>query len=347
MQMDFTYSNLQDIYNKILSDSDLEYDQLKNKYFNKKTGLVPSALSQISKLPKEERVEYGKQVNILKKYVQEQLENKLKEKYSYSIKSRIDPTAPFDVNTQPDKRPHILNQRGSKHPLTAEIEKLVKIFQNMGFDVLESRQIDDDYHMFESLNFPKGHPARDMYDTFWTEDGYVLPAHTSTMQNRAMKKFGPPPISVVMPGRCFRNEATDASHEHTFYQMEGIYIDKGVSIADMKGTIITFLEAYLETQLEVRIQPSFFPFTEPDCEFVISCPFCSKAGCSVCGYSGWIEIMGCGMIHPNVLTEGGIDPETYSGFAWGFGVDRLTMIKLGIKDVRLLRESNLNFLRQF
>ena len=217
----------------------------------------------------------------------------------------------------------------------------------MGFDILESRQIDDDYHMFESLNFPKGHPARDMYDTFWTEDGFVLPAHTSTMQNRALKKFGPPPIRVVLPGRCFRNEATDASHEHTFYQIEGIYVDKGISLANMQATIKTFLEAYLEKELEVKIQPAFFPFTEPDCEFIISCPFCDKVGCSTCNHSGWIELMGCGMIHPNVLKQGGIDPDIYSGFAWGFGVDRLTMIKLGIKDIRLLRDSNLNFLRQF
>jgi phenylalanyl-tRNA synthetase alpha chain len=185
-----------------------------------------------------------------------------------------------------------------------------------------------------------------MYDTFWTEDGFVLPAHTSTMQNRALKQFKPP-IRVVLPGRVFRHEATDASHGHTFYQMEGIYVDKGISLANMKATIKTFLEAYLETDLEVRIQPSFFPFTEPDCEFVISCPFCNKTGCSTCGHSGWIELMGCGMIHPNVLTQGGIDPEVYSGFAWGFGVDRLTMIKLAINDIRYLRDSNLNFLRQF
>jgi phenylalanyl-tRNA synthetase alpha chain len=217
----------------------------------------------------------------------------------------------------------------------------------MGFDILESRQLDDDYHMFESLNFPVGHPARDMYDTFWTEDGLVLPAHTSTMQNRAMKMFGPPPIAVVLPGRCFRHEATDASHEHTFHQIEGIYIDENVSLGNMIATIKEFLQRYLETDLEVRIQPSFFPFTEPDCEFVISCPFCKKVGCSTCGNSGWIELMGCGMIHPNVLREADIDPNEYSGFAWGFGVDRLTMIKMGINDIRYLRDSNLNFLRQF
>ncbi len=344
--MNFTHNNLQKIYDNLINDINLPYEEIKQKYLSK-NGELTQALAEISTLPNQQKAIYGKEVNTLKTYILEKLEEKLNNEKTYSTKKRIDPTAPFDINTKKNQRPTIFDEKGSKHPLNKEVEKLIGIFQNMGFDVLESRQIDDDYHMFESLNFPQGHPARDMYDTFWTEDGFVLPAHTSTMQNRAMKKFGPPPIAAVIPGRCFRNEATDASHEHTFYQIEGVYVDKGISIANMEATIKTFLETYLETKLEVRMQPSFFPFTEPDCEFVISCPFCKKAGCSVCGYSGWIEIMGCGMIHPNVLKEAGIDSEVYSGFAWGFGVDRLTMIKLAINDIRLLRDSNLNFLRQF
>lgn len=344
--MNFTHNNLQKIYDNIIDDSSSSYEEIKQKYLSK-NGELTIALAEIANLPKEQKATYGKEVNTLKSYILEKLENRQKETNIYSTKKRIDPTAPFDVNTKKEQRPKIFDVKGSKHPLNKEVEKLVGIFQNMGFDVLESKQIDDDYHMFESLNFPQGHPARDMYDTFWTEDKFVLPAHTSTMQNRAMRKFGPPPIAVVIPGRCYRNEATDASHEHTFYQIEGVYVDKNVSVANMKATIKTFLERYLETELEVRMQPSFFPFTEPDCEFVISCPFCKKAGCSVCGNSGWIEIMGCGMIHPNVLKEAGIDSEEFSGFAWGFGVDRLTMIKLAINDVRYLRDANLNFLRQF
>lgn len=345
--MEYTYNKLKDINEQISKDSsNLEYEEIKQKYISKE-GLLTKALKEISQIPNQEKVEYGKQVNTLKQQIVEVLDNKLQEKNRYSTKDKIDPTAPFDINCEYSKRPKIFDVKGSKHPLTKEIEKLTDIFKSMGFNILESRQIDDDYHMFESLNFPKGHPARDMYDTFWTEDGYVLPAHTSTMQNRAIKKFGPPPIAVVLPGRCYRNEATDAGHEHTFHQIEGVYIDKDVSLANMEATIKTFLERYLETELEIRVQPSYFPFTEPDCEFMISCPFCKKAGCSVCGHSGWIEIMGCGMIHPNVLKEAGIDNEIYSGFAWGFGVDRLTMIKLGINDIRYLRDSNLNFLRQF
>lgn len=339
-------NNLDRIEKLLSQDHELSYDELKLKYLGK-SGLITTAIKSISEIPVAQKAEYGRQVNELKTNVQELLNQKSTQSSIYSQNTRIDPTAPFDVNTEKGRAPEIWDIKGTKHPLHKEVEKLVEIFQRMGFDVLESKQLDDDYHMFESLNFPVGHPARDMYDTFWTEDGLVLPAHTSTMQNRALKQFGPAPIKVVLPGRCFRNEATDASHEHTFYQIEGIYVDKGISLANMKATIKTFLEEYLETDLEVKMQPAYFPFTEPDCEFVISCPFCNKAGCSTCGHSGWIEIMGCGMIHPNVLKQGDIDPEEYSGFAWGFGVDRLTMIKLGINDIRHLRDSNLNFLRQF
>lgn len=338
-------SKLEKIQTQLQQDLDLSYEELKTKYLGS-NGLLTLAIKTITSIPSEQKASYGKDVNLLKNNLQELLDQKKNQSLIYSQNTKIDPSAPFDINTPNNERPQVWDLKGTKHPLHKEVERLVEIFQRMGFDVLESRQIDDDYHMFESLNFPVGHPARDMYDTFWTEDGLVLPAHTSTMQNRALKKFGPPPIRVVLPGRVFRHEATDASHEHTFYQMEGIYVDKNISLANMKATIKTFLEAYLETDLEVRMQPSFFPFTEPDCEFVISCPFCNKAGCSTCGHSGWIEIMGCGMIHPNVLRQGGIDPEEYSGFAWGFGVDRLTMIRLGINDIRYLRDSNLNFLRQ-
>lgn len=339
-------NQIEDIQKEFHIDKEkLDYADIKEKYLGKQ-GLLTIALQEIRNIPDEQRAEYGKRVNDLKNEILET--QSLQQQKTYSNKERIDPTAPFDINTKGEKRNRIsLTSKGAIHPITKEVETLVEIFKGMGFDVLESRQIDDDYHMFESVNFPKGHPARDMYDTFLTEDGYVLPAHTSTMQNRALKLFGPPPIAVVLPGRCFRNEATDAGHEHTFHQIEGVYVDKDISLGNMLATIKTYLEAYLEKELEVKVQPAYFPFTEPDCEFVISCPFCDKAGCKTCGHSGWIEIMGCGMIHPNVLREGGIDPDIYTGFAWGFGVDRLTMIKKGIKDIRHLRDSNLNFLEQF
>jgi phenylalanyl-tRNA synthetase alpha chain len=346
--MEYQNKNIIKLKNSIDKDKEkLEYLELKKKYLGK-DALLTEALKAISSIDKKEKVEYGKEINTLKKYLEEIIEQKRNsERSSYSSTERIDPTAPFDINSNSKVFDKFLTEKGTKHPLSKEIEKLLNIFTSMGFDILESRQIDDDYHMFQSLNFPKGHPARDMYDTFRTEGGLVLPAHTSTMQNRALRDFSPPPIAVVLPGRCFRKEATDAGHEHTFHQIEGVYVDKGVSLANMIATIKTYLEKYLETDLEVKIQPAYFPFTEPDCEFVISCPFCKKGGCSTCGHSGWIEIMGCGMIHPNVLREADIDPDIYTGFAWGFGVDRLTMIKLGIDDIRYLRDSNLNFLRQF
>jgi phenylalanyl-tRNA synthetase alpha chain len=345
--MEYKHEKLKQLQEELKKDSKkLEYKELNKKYLAK-NGLLTKALKEISNIPDKEKPIYGKEVNDIKNRLEEILKEKTRDIKSYSSTHRIDPTAPFDVNSTKTEHERFFALNGSKHPLTKEVETLLNIFSSMGFDILESRQMDDDYHMFHSLNFPKGHPARDMYDTFRTEDGLVLPAHTSTMQNRALKKFGPPPIATVLPGRCFRNEATDASHEHTFHQIEGVYVDKGVSFANMIATIKTYLERYLETDLKVKIQPAYFPFTEPDCEFVIGCPFCNITGCSTCGHSGWIEIMGCGMIHPRVLKDADIDPEIYTGFAWGFGVDRLAMIKLGINDIRYLRDGNLNFLRQF
>ncbi|MDX9739474.1 MAG: phenylalanine--tRNA ligase subunit alpha [Candidatus Dojkabacteria bacterium] len=339
--------DLSEIVKQIDSDiHSLSSVEIKQKYLSK-NGIVTTLFKDIKDIPQEERVEYGKKLNSIKILLEENIKRRKMEDISEGTQYSIDPTAPFDINSKSEKRPKILDLKGSKHPLMQELENILDIFQRMGFDVMESKQLDDDFHMFESLNFPKGHPARDMYDTFWTQDGFVLPAHTSTMQNRALRKLGPPPIRVVLPGRCFRNEATDASHEHTFYQIEGIYVDKGISFANMLAVIKEYLEKYLETDLEIKVQPSYFPFTEPDTEFVISCPFCSKKGCSTCGYTGWIELMGCGMIHPNVLKAGGIDPLEYSGFAWGVGLDRLTLIKKGIGDIRKLRDGDINFLKQF
>ncbi|NLZ24274.1 phenylalanine--tRNA ligase subunit alpha [Candidatus Dojkabacteria bacterium] len=324
----------------------LSVSELRKKYLSK-NGILPSLFTDIKNIPSSERKEYGQEVNSIKQRVENALSNNTQRDTDTSVVEKIDPTAPFDLNTSQQKKPRILDMKGSSHVLMQEIGSILEIFQKMGFDILESRQIDDDFHMFESLNFPKGHPARDMYDTFWTDDGLVLPAHTSTMQNRALRKFGPPPIRVVLPGRCFRHEATDASHEHTFYQIEGIYVDRDISVANMLATIKEYLQEYLGKELDIKMQPAFFPFTEPDIEFIISCPFCDKKGCSTCGYIGWIELMGCGMIHPNVLTSGGIDPKKYTGFAWGVGIDRLTAIRRGIGDIRKLREGDIKFLNQF
>ncbi len=206
--------------------------------------------------------------------------------------------------------------------------------------------------MFGSLNFPKDHPARDDYDTFVTDEGLIAPAHTSTMQNRVLKERKAnlekgKPIAVVIPGRVFRNEDVDATHEHTLYQIEGVYVSEGVHAGHLMATLKTFLEEYYGQELDVKTQPFYFPFTEPSFEFALSCPFCKKQGCGICKQAGWIELLGCGMIHPNVLKEAGIDPEKYTGFAWGMGTMRLVMMKYGIEDIRHFQSGNLKFLRQF
>jgi phenylalanyl-tRNA synthetase alpha chain len=239
-----------------------------------------------------------------------------------------------------------------------ELSTVLDIFYRMGFNAVESREIDDDYHMFGALNFPEGHPARDDYDTFMTtqtdQNGkpFIAPAHTSSMQNRVLKKYkanldADNPIAVIIPGRVFRNEDLDARHEHTFYQLEGIYVDKNIHVGNLLATLKTFLEEYYGKTLDVKTQPFYFPFTEPSFEFTLSCPFCDKKGCNVCSYSGWIELLGCGLIHPNVLKEAGIDPNVYTGFAWGGGIDRLVMMKYGVEDVRHFESAKLDFLRQF
>lgn len=315
---------------------------------------LKALFDEIKILPPEKKAEYGQEFNAFKSKLESVLDN-LESKTS-NLKP-IDVTAPFDINSA--EKPKTLRAvDGSIHPLMRDLGELIDIFSRMGFSVIESRQLDNDWNMFTSLNFPKDHPARDDYDTFLTEekdkDGnpFVAPAHTSTMQNRVLKankhllEEGKP-IAYVIPGRVFRNEDVDARHEHTFYQLEGLYVSKGVHAGMLIATLKNFLQEYYRQELEVKTQPFYFPFTEPSFEFSMSCPFCQKKGCNVCSYSGWIEILGCGMIHPNVLKMAGIDPEVYTGFAWGGGIDRLVMMKHGIEDVRHFHSGKLNFLRQF
>ena len=224
---------------------------------------------------------------------------------------------------------------------------MIAIYQLMGFDVVESRQLDDEFHMFDSLNFPKEHPARDGYDTFRTEEGLIPPAHTSTMQHRVLKAYRDKladggEIAVVVPGRVYRNEDVDATHEHTFYQCEGVYVSRDCTMGQMLGILREFFEKYYEQKLNIRTQPGYFPFTEPSLEFMIEKPK------SLGGKKGdFLEMLGCGMIHPNVLKMAGIDPEIYHGFAWGGGIDRLVMLRYGLKDIRYLESGNLNFLKEF
>jgi phenylalanyl-tRNA synthetase alpha chain len=311
---------------------------------------LKALFEELKVLPPEDKAAFGKEVN--------DLQTELRELVAAAgdkqvILSPIDLTAPFDVNVDPKKRGVFLrNDLGSIHPLMKELETILDIFYRMGFTAVESRQLDDDYHMFSSLNFPEDHPARDDYDTFMTTDGLIAPAQTSTMQNRILRKYKDDlekdiPIAVVIPGRVFRNEDLDARHEHTFYQIEGVYVGKGITVGNLIATLKTFLQEYYKKELEVKTQPYYFPFTEPSFEFALSCPFCEKKGCSICSMTGWIELLGCGMIHPNVLKEAGIDPSIYTGFAWGVGLDRLAMMKYDIEDVRYFESGRLDFLRQF
>ncbi len=296
------------------------------------------------------RADFGKEINALKTELE-----KLVSESAMPAETRepIDVTAPFGINTPLNKRPGLLPaESGSKHPVMAELEKILDIFGRMGFSAVESPELDDDWHMFTSLNFPPDHPARADYDTFTTTEGLVAPAHTSTMQNRVLSAgredlAAGRPIAVVIPGRVFRNEDLDSRHEHTFYQLEGVYVDRGVNAGNLIATLKAFLEEYFGQSLEVKTQPFYFPFTEPSFEFTLSCPFCGKAGCNICSQTGWIELLGCGMIHPNVLKMAKIDGGEYSGFAWGMGIDRLVMMKYGIEDVRHFESGNLKFLRQF
>lgn len=302
-------------------------------------------------LPAGERASFGHEVNALRTELQELVKNSLHS--PLSTLHSIDVTAPFDVNVPADKKPALLPaENASRHPLMVEMENILNIFYRMGFTAVESRQLDDDYHMFTSLNFPEGHPARDEYDTFVTEEGLIAPAHTSIMQNRVMKKHKESlekgrPIAAVIPGRVFRNEDLDARHEHTFYQLEGVYVGKGIHTGMLIATLKTFYAEYFQKDVKVKTQPFYFPFTEPSFEFAAGCIFCDQKGCNICSYSGWIELAGCGMIHPNVLAEAGIDSDKYTGFAWGGGIDRLVMLKYNIEDVRHFESANLKFLRQF
>lgn len=298
-----------------------------------------SEYAKIKTLPSAERGEFGRVMNARK----EKLLHELKQAEAEAASAQV---APLDISApaapnQPLPQP----PRGTKHPLMSELERVVEIYSHMGFDVMEPLQLDDEFHMFDSLNFSKGHPARDGYDTFRTAEGFIPPAHTSTMQHRALKKYqfkldAGGQIAVVIPGRVFRNEDADATHEHTFYQCEGVFVSPDATMGQMFGILKQFFEAYYGQKLNIKTQPGYFPFTEPSAEFLIEKP-------ASLGDKGYLEMGGCGMIHPNVLKMAGIDPEKYHGFAWGGGIDRLAMLRYGLSDVRYFESGKLDFLEEF
>jgi phenylalanyl-tRNA synthetase alpha chain len=311
-----------------------------------KKGAVQELVKSVSSLPKEERPAAGKAANALKVELSKSLAER-REHLGNEAMQRDLAAPDFDPTEPGTEIP-----RGTLHPITVVQNELVDLFTSLGFTWQDGPEIESDYFNFESLNIPADHPARETQDTFWLEDGTLLRTHTSPVQIRTMQRFVAqdmgPPLRVIVPGRCFRQETVDASHEHTFYQMEGLVVDRGVSTANLIHTMKTCLRVILRRDdFKVRLRPGFFPFVEPGFELDVNCPFCEGAGCKVCKQSGWIEILPCGMVHPNVLQAGGIDPEEFTGFAFGMGLQRVVMLRYGIDDIRYFTGGDLRFLSQF
>lgn len=322
-------------FKKINNQSDLENFRL--NYLVKK-GKIQKYFDLMKDAPKEIKPQLGKELNLLRKFAETKFDE-LKQQFSTETVaiSDIDLTLPGRTNFI-----------GSKHPVNETIAEMIDIFMNMGFSVAEGPDIENNYYNFDALNFPPDHPARDMQDTFFIKSGQdlLLRTHTSPVQIRVMQSHKPP-IRCIMPGRVYRNESINARSLAEFHQIEGLYINDKVTFAELKGTLMSFAKKMYGEDSKFRFRPSFFPFTEPSAELDMSCFLCKGKGCRICKYSGWLEILGCGMVHPNVLKSGGIDPEFYSGFAFGFGIERVALLRTGIDDIRLLYENDIRILEQF
>ncbi len=314
-------------------------EELRIKYLSKK-GLIPALMADFRNVPAEQKREIGQKINELKAEAQERI-NALKESFE-SSDSDID----VDLDLTRTGTPVSC---GTRHPLTLVRNEIISIFGSMGFTIAEGPEIEDDWHVFESLNFPPDHPARDMQDTFFIDRekaDVLLRTHTSSVQTRTMEHTQPP-IRIVCPGRVYRNEAISARAHCFFHQVEGLYIDKNVSMADLEQVLLGFARRMFGPDTRIRLRPSYFPFTEPSAEMDISCHICGGKGCALCKGTGWVEILGCGMVDPNVLKNCGIDPEVYSGYAFGMGVERIANLKYKVKDLRLFSENDVRFLKEF
>lgn len=327
-------------------DNLADIESIRVSYLGKK-GSVTDLLKCMKELSNDERKAFGQKVNELKGLVNEKITEKTNELKEKEIQKEIELMPEFDLSMPP------VMDRGSYHPITLVQRECERIFKSMGFTVEDYSEIVTDYECFESLNIPKHHPARDMQDTYYLTNGQLLKSQTSAAQNAIYKKYRDAlvndgvPIKAIFPGRCFRNEATDACHENTFFQMEGVMVDKNISISNLIYFMKTMLSEVFQKDIKVRLRPGFFPFVEPGFELDISCLICGGEGCPSCKHSGWLELCPCGMIHPEVLKAGGIDPDEYTGFAFGLGLTRLVMMKYGIKDIRDLNSGNLKTLSQF
>lgn len=321
---------------KVCSLDDL--NDLRANYLGK-NGQLTLVMKVLKDLSVEEKKAFGQAVNELKSEVMAGIQAKTEELNNAELMRELNSMPRVDLTTGSD------DEKGSLHPVTIIQDRLINIFRGMGFSVEDGNEVETEYNNFEAVNIPKFHPARDMQDTFYLDNGQVLKTHTSASQNRIMKKYGAP-LKAIFPGRCFRNEELDASHENTFFQMEGMMIDKNVSISNLIYFMKTMLSEVFGREVEVRLRPGFFPFVEPGFELDCSCPYCGGKGCRVCKQGGWIELCPCGMIHPNVLRMGGIDPDEYQGFAFGLGLSRLVMMTYGFGDIRNLNGKDLKVLEQ-
>ncbi|HEX5054042.1 MAG TPA: phenylalanine--tRNA ligase subunit alpha [Planctomycetota bacterium] len=326
-------------------------DALDTRLFGAK-GEVLELVRSVTSLPKEQRPAFGKAANALKQEVEQALAGR-REEFAHAALANELAATDFDA-TEPGPR-HV---RGRLHPITIVQNELVDLFTSMGFQWQDGPEVESEYFNFDALNIPADHPARESQDTFWLSDHNLLRTHTSPVQVRTMQRLSKhgfqPPLKVIVPGRCFRSETVDKSHEHTFYQMEGLVVDRvssdgarGIGTANLIHTMKTCLRVILERDVQVRLRPGFFPFVEPGFELDVNCPFCGGKGCPVCKQSGWIEILPCGMVHPNVLRQGGIDPELHTGFAFGMGLQRVVMLRYGIDDIRQFMGGDQRFLQQF
>lgn len=341
MDIKETINGILEEFQEEYSDSnDLDaLEELRIKYLGKK-GEVQNLFNKMGSIPAEKRPVLGKEANILKQKIEAEL-NEKKEKFEAEAKAKKLAEETIDVTL-----PGRTIKQGARHPLSVVTEELEDIFIGLGFEIAEGPELEDEYHNFEALNIPENHPARDLQDTLYFNDSFLLRTHTSPVQVRTMENTEPP-IRIIAPGRVYRADELDASHSPVFHQLEGLVIDENITFGDLKGTIRAMVEEIYGKEQEVRFRPSYFPFTEPSAEVDVSCIVCQGEGCSLCSRTGWLEIMGSGMVHPNVLRMSGIDPEKYSGFAFGMGIDRITLLKYGINDIRLLFENDRRFLKQF
>ncbi len=321
------------------SSSAKEIEALKVKYLGKK-GRVQGLMPMLKECSPEERPQFGKRINDLKTSLEEQLQFASDRLEGKELEKRLH-SEKLDV-TLPGRRRFL----GRRHVILKMLDEAIEILAEMGFSVQYGPDIESDFYNFEALNFSKDHPARDMHDTFYISGDILLRTHTSNTQVRVMEACAPP-IRIIAPGKCYRNEDVSARSHVLFHQIEGVYIDKDVTFADLLSTLEEFYERLLQHKIKMRNRPSYFPFVEPGLEVDISCIVCDGEGCPVCKHTGWLEVCGAGMVHPEVLRSGGIDPEEYTGYAWGMGIERLAMLRYGITDIRLFLEDDLRFLQQF